>query len=187
MPSRDNAYQGEFGEAWLRAVAAGCGLLHGTPASIDMIKGDVLLTLPEQVPGSNYPTVIVQVKTDVNLRRGSDGRFAYDLDVATYDVLRREDNTVRRVLAVIGLPRDGERVRLHAEGTLLVGRGAWVSLEGAPSSSNSTSQVVYLPESNTIDGPGLNRMLRMYGVRISTPVPDVRPWDVSKTTGGGEQ
>jgi hypothetical protein len=187
VPSRDNPYQGEFGEAWLRAVAAGCGLLHGTPATIDMIKGDVLLTLPEQVPGSNYPTVIVQVKTEMGLRRGSDGRFAYDLDVATYDVLRREDNTVRRVLAVIGLPREGERVRLHAEGTLLVGQGTWQSLEGEPPSSNRTTQVVYLPESNTLDGPGLDRMLRTYGVRTSTPVPDVGPWDVTEEPAGGEQ
>jgi hypothetical protein len=187
VPNRDNAYQGEFGEAWLRAVAAGCGLLHGTPATIDMIKGDVQLTLPEQVPGSNYPTVIVQVKTDVNLRRGPEGGFAYDLDVATYDVLRREDNTVRRVLAVIGLPGEGERVRLHAEGTLLVGRGAWVSLEGERPSSNTTSQVVYLPENNTLDGPGLDRMLRTYGVRISTPVPDVSLWNVTEKTDGGEQ
>jgi hypothetical protein len=187
VPSRDNAYQGEFGEAWLRAVAAGCGLLHGSPSTIDMQKGDVQLTLPAQVPGSNYPTVIVQVKTEVNLRGGPDGTLAYDLDIATYDVLRREDNTVRRVLAVIGLSGDGERVRLHTEGTLLVGRGAWVSLEGQPPSANKTSQVVYLPESNTLDCPGLDRMLRTYGVRISTPVPNVSPWTVTEPTDGGEQ
>ncbi|GAA4223819.1 hypothetical protein GCM10022254_01870 [Actinomadura meridiana] len=38
-----NTLQGDFGEAWLEAVAAGCGLLHGRPTTVDLhtlcIKG----------------------------------------------------------------------------------------------------------------------------------------------------
>ena len=187
MSARDNALQGDFGEAWLRAVAAGCGLLHGRPTTLDLEKADVELTLRGRVMGTYNPTVKVQVKTEVSLRMGEGGTFDYDLDILTYDVLRREDHAVRRVLAVIGLSADGERVRLREDGTLLVGRGAWVSLEGAPSSTNTTTQVVRLPVTNTLDGPGLERMLSTYGVRRSTPVPEVDVWAVTESTEGGDQ
>jgi hypothetical protein len=119
--------------------------------------------------------VNAQVKTSIDLRKGA-GYFSYDLDIPTYDILRMDNAAVRRVLIVIGLNREGERVVLKRDGTLLVGRGAWVSLEGLPASKNVTSQVVKLPVTNTLDRPGLERMLTMYGVRSSTRVPDVDAW-----------
>jgi hypothetical protein len=122
-----------------------------------------------------HPTVKVQVKTTVDLREDDD-HLAYDLDIETYNALRRDNESVRRILAVFRLPRRGERVRLLKSGTLLVGCGAWVSLEGHPETSNTSSQVVRLPIANTIDRPGLERMLATYGVRTSTPVPQVDAW-----------
>ena len=187
MSSGNNAIQGDFGEAWLEAVAAGCGLLHGRPATLDHQKADVQLTFPGDIGGTYNPTVMVQVKTEVNLRADQDGNFAYDLDLSTYDMLRRDDHSVRRILAVIGLSGDGTRVRLHVDGTLLVGRGAWVSLEGQPASVNTTSQVIRLPAVNTLDEPGLYRMLGTYGVRRSSPVPDVDLWEDTKRNAEGEQ
>lgn len=182
MSAADNALQGDFGEAWLEAVAAGCGLLHGRPTTVDLEKADVELVLPGVFAGTYNPAVKVQVKTEIDLRKDdSSGNFIYNLDLKTYDVLRRTDHSVRRVLAVIGLSGDGSRVRLHPDGTLLVGCGAWVSLEDYPASSNTTSQVIRLPASNTLDGPGLHQMLTTYGVSRSTPVPDVDPWATSET------
>lgn len=67
-------------------------------------------------------------------------------------------------------------MRLHADGTLLIGHGAWVSLEGFSASDNAKTQVVCLPAANTLDRRGLLLMLRTYGVRRSTPVPDVDAW-----------
>ncbi|MFD8562048.1 DUF4365 domain-containing protein [Streptosporangium canum] len=174
-----NALQGDFGEAWLEVVAAGCGLLHGRPASLDLQKADVQLFLRGVEQGTYNPAVLVQVKTTVDLRQLSDGDYSYDLDIETYDVLRRDDHSVRRILAVIGVSKDGENVRLHADGTLLIGRGAWVSLEGLPTSDNAKTQVVRLPACNTLDHSGLRLMLRTYGVRRSTPVPDVDAWGLS--------
>jgi hypothetical protein len=78
--------------------------------------------------GMWHPTVKVQVKTTVDLREADD-HLAYDLDIGTYNVLRRDNESVRRVLAVFRLPKVGEKVRLLKSGTLMVGRGAWVSLE----------------------------------------------------------
>jgi Domain of unknown function (DUF4365) len=172
----DNILQGDFGEAWLEAVAAGCGLLHGRPTSVDLQKADVQLVLRGLVLGTYNPAVLVQVKTTAQLRELDDGSFAYNLDVETYEVLRRQDHSIRRVLAVIGLSGDGENIRLHPDGTLLIGRGAWVSLEGLPASANTTSQVVPLPSANTLDRPGLERMLQAHGVRSSTPVPEGDVW-----------
>lgn len=125
-----------------------------------------------------HPIVKVQVKTTVDLRQ-EDDHFVYDLDVETYDVLRRDNETVRRVLAVFRLPKRGEKVRLLKTGTLLVGSGAWVSLEGEPATPNTASRVVRLPVANTVDRPGLEHMLATYGVRSSTPVPTVDPWGSS--------
>ncbi|MFB4306570.1 DUF4365 domain-containing protein [Actinomadura sp. GTD37] len=178
MRDRDqNTLQGDFGEAWLEAVAAGCGLLHGRPTTVDLQKADVQLVYPGTDLGTYYPTVNVQVKTTIGLRQLTSGDFGHDLDLETYDALRRTDHAVGRVLAVIGVPGEGENVRLHGEGTLLCGRGAWISLEGMAPSKNTTSQAIRLPAANTLDRPGLHRMLKTHGIRRSTPVPSINVWE----------
>jgi hypothetical protein len=187
VPSDENAVQGDFGEAWLEVVAAGCGLLHGRPATLDLQKADVQLTLRGWIGRTYNPTVMVQVKTEVGLGVDRDGHLVYNLDVPTYDVLRRDDHSVRRVLAVIGLVKDSARVRLHEDGTLLVGLGAWMSLEGYPETTNKASQVVRVPARNTLDEPGLRKMLGTYGVRRTFPAPDDDPWEVAKPETEGEE
>jgi hypothetical protein len=187
VSSDHNAIQGDFGETWLEVVASGCGLLHGRPTTLDLDKADVQLTLRGYVGGTYSPTVLVQVKTEADLRIDADGSLVYNLDVPTYNVLRRDDHSVRRVLVVISLAREGGRVRLHEDGTLLIGRGAWVSLEGYPPTENTTSQVIKLPAANTLDEPGLNAMLSTCGVRVSSSVPDVDNWDDAKRNMEGEQ
>jgi hypothetical protein len=174
----DNSLQGDYGETWLRVVAAGSGLLHGRPTSLDLEKADVELVRPGQWDGVWNPTVKVQVKTTHDLRL-KDDHYSYDLDVETYSALRRGNETVRRVLAVFRVPKDGERVRLLEDGTLLAGCGAWVCLEGHPETRNTFSQVVKLPIVNTIDRRGLERMLQLFGGRASAQVPDVDAWGVS--------
>ncbi|MBO0804114.1 MAG: DUF4365 domain-containing protein [Nocardiopsaceae bacterium] len=170
-----NIFRGDYGEAWLRAVAAGSGLLHGRPTSLDLEKADVELVRRGFCNGVWNPTVKVQVKTTVDLRE-EDGHFAYDLDVATYDVLRRDNETVRRILAVFRLPKTGDKIRLLKKGTLLAGNGAWASLEGQPPTANKTSQIVRLPVANTIDRAGLEHMLETYGGRASTPACEIDAW-----------
>lgn len=180
MSGRDgaaqNPFQGDFGEMWLEAVAAGCDILHGKPHTLDLEKSDIELTFRGELDGTYNPTVKVQVKTTDKLRELDSGDFSYDLDMGTYEVLRRSDHSVRRILAVIEVAPSGQRVRLHPEGTLLVGHGRWTSLEGAASSPNQTSQAAILPSGNTLDASGLRRMLQTFGVRASTPVPAYDPW-----------
>jgi hypothetical protein len=174
----ESILQGDYGETWLRVVAAGSDLLHGRPTTVDLEKADVELVRRGPWNGAWNPTVKVQVKTTVDLRE-EDGHFVYDLDVATYEVLRRDNETVRRILAVFRMPKTGEKVRLLKSGTLLAGYGAWVSLEGYPSTANKFSQAVKLPVANTVDRRGLERMLTMYGGRRSTPVPVIDAWEAT--------
>lgn len=118
----------------------------------------------------------MQVKTSLDLRDHDEEHWSYDLDVPTYNILRSTAERTRRILAVIGLSEDGETVRQMPDGTLLVGRASWVSLEGLPASSNTSSQAVLLPKANRLDEEGLQRMLVTYGVPRSSPVPDVNEW-----------
>lgn len=174
----ENLLQGDFGEAWIEAVAAGSGLLHGRPSTLGLQKADVAVTYRGLLDGTYCPSVLVQVKTTTDLRKLDDGDYGYDLDVDTYEVLRRDDHATPRILAVIGVSGDGERVRTHRDGTLLVGEGAWVSLEGAAASGNARSKAVRLPGGNTLDEEGLMRMIRMHGVRSSTRVPEYDIWEL---------
>ena len=133
MSSGQNAIQGDFGEAWLEVVASGCGLLRGR-STLDLEKADLELTYPGQLGDSYCPTVKVQVKTQVNLKADANGNLIYNLDVKTYDSLRRDDHTVRRVLVVIGLLVGGPRVRLHEDGTLL---SSWATATPGPEARGS--------------------------------------------------
>lgn len=163
--------QGDFGEMWLRTTAAGCGIGHERQATVDIIKADLALTLrrPNQRPKT--ATVWVQVKTTISPLRDLGDQWAYDLDVNTYEVLRDADGGTRRVLAVIEMSADGETIRIADDGTLLVGRTTWMSLEGLEPTTNADTQVVHLPKDNVLDHPGLLRMLNTFGVPTTTPVP----------------
>lgn len=175
-PGERRVLSGDFGESWLHAAASGCGMLHGTPATLDLVKADVQLTLRGEVGGIRNPTVLVQVKATVDLRDHDAANWAYDLDVETHEVLRQTNHQTRRVLAVVGLSEDGETIRKQPDGTLLVGQTSWVSLESEPASPNASTQVVYLPKANVLDPQGLRAMLENYGVPRSSQVPDVDEW-----------
>jgi hypothetical protein len=179
--SEDNQLQGDFGEAWIGTIAAGSGLTHGRTATLDLIKSDVQISFRGEWAGSLHPTVGVQVKTTIEPLRSveDDSAFSYDLEAETYDLLRRGNHVIPRVLAVIELPKGGERFRLTDEGTLLHGHGVWVSLEGLPERSNRSTVVVRLPKANRLDPEGLHRMVKTHGVRRSPSVPDIDPWVAS--------
>jgi hypothetical protein len=69
MRASENSLQGDYGETWLRAVAASCGLLHGRPTTLDLEKADVELVRRGLWNGMWHPIVKMQVKTTVDLRQ----------------------------------------------------------------------------------------------------------------------
>lgn len=173
----ENAIQGDFGEAWLEVVAAAQGLGHNRGDTLDFDKADVILTLREEVGGTYHPSVKVQVKTTIDARADEDGNLVYDLDARTHNILCKTNHSTRRTLVVVELSADGERVRLADGGTLLVGRAAWVSIEGCEPTDNMSTKAVTLPAGNTVDESGLRRMLEVYGVRRTTDLPAFNPWE----------
>jgi hypothetical protein len=175
-----NILQGDFGETWLHAVASALELDHGRPGATDLDKADVEIARRGLHWGTYSPTVKAQVKTVTGLRHVEGGDFVYDLDIETYDVLRRTDHATRRVLVVVDVRDDGKRIRVSDEGITLLGCGYWVSLEGFPPSENKRSIAIDMPKENRLDEEGVMRMLERYGVRMSTIVPDFDPWEVKE-------
>lgn len=168
--------QGDFGESWLHVVAAGAEMLHGDANTVDLDKADVEITWQGPHGNTYSPCVKAQVKTTSALRV-EDDHFLYDLDVPTYEILRRTDHAVGRVLVVLRVSDTGERVDLQDGGTVLRGEGAWVSLEGSPTTQNESTVTVRLPRRNTLERKGLERMLLAHGTRRTTPVPEYELWE----------
>ena len=168
---------GDYGESWLRVCAAGCGLLHGNPDTRDLVKSDVSVTYPGELVGVWHRTVWVQVKATQNARDLSDGGLSFDLDVETYNVLRRSNSHVRRLLVVVKVSDLNSKIVVEPAATRLLGRAHWVSLEGEPETRNTTTVAVTLPGANRVDQDGLLRMLKTYGARSSSIVPDVTGWE----------
>ena len=139
----------------LELAAPAAGLLHGRPTTLDLEKADVELVLPGEHFGEMNPTVKVQVKTTIDLREVSDEDYAYDLDIPTYDVLRKTNHRIRRLLLVVHVPEHDEWLVYTEHGLLLRGDAVWGTLEGVPKSSNDKTQVVRLPKVNRVDKEGL--------------------------------
>ena len=173
-----NSQQGDFGEAWLEVVAAGAGLLHSRGTTLDREKADVELVFPGKLGNSSYPTVKAQVKTTSSLRDTASGDHVYDLDVNAYNVLVAMDHVVRRILVVFDTSQ-ADLYRVTYEGTLLLGKGLWVSLEGLPESANTNTVAVTLPASNTLDRASLERMITTYGIRMTTNTAEPNVWGES--------
>ena len=173
-----NVDRGRFGELWLRTVVSGFRLSHGVPDEGDMLKADLSITLPrEEVAGLSNAGVWVQVKTTIEAMPSNGDGALYDLDVKTYDVLRRGNNRTRRVLVVFWLTAD-DNVSVQSDMTALIGSGLWASLEGQPPTDNKETIRVELPHDNVLDRDGLLRMLKEYGVPSTSKVPAIDLWEV---------
>lgn len=174
--TEDATMQGDFGEKWLAAVASGCGLQAVPVNCPDLDKADVEITYLGELNGWSSPSIKVQVKTTEDLRLPAGDAAAFDLDIPTYDVLRRTNQFTPRILVVFRL-EPGRRVEVEEQATHLVGRGYWASLAGLDATTNTSSVAVRLPLENMVDGTGLQKMLEDFGVRRSSFVPEVSPWE----------
>ena len=87
-------------------------------------------------------------------------RCAFRLAVEEYDKLRLTSGENALLLVVLQLPADpAEWLICSPEALTLKGVALWVSLFGAPASSNDTSQTVYLPRPNRLTVEGLRQLL----------------------------
>lgn len=144
--------ESELSYAYLHAVAAQAGMsceVSGRHA--DNMGVDALVRASERFADDSLLTDLaldVQLKATISKQTLKDAKISYSLKgVERYNKLRKETVTPPRILVVLFLPPESEKWLKWSQDELALRKCAWwVSLRGAPPSSNDTSQTVYLPE-----------------------------------------
>jgi hypothetical protein len=136
-------------------MACGVGSRHEDNNGVD-----ARLTAWGPFPGGGYLTEVdinVQLKATIGLPTGDATHFSYFLQgKQRYDDLRSETVGTHRILVVLFLPKNAEEWLSHSEDELVLRRCAyWVSLRGAPATSNSSGVTVKLPKKQLFDPQGL--------------------------------
>ena len=86
----------------------------------------------------------------------SEGRFSFPLPVHQYNRLRSVNRAAGLLLVVLRLPPNPEEWLAMTDESLVAKRCAyWVSLHGAPESTNAGTQTVYIPRANVLSPTGL--------------------------------
>ncbi|WP_375577067.1 DUF4365 domain-containing protein [Paracidovorax oryzae] len=110
--------------------------------------------------GGGYRTEVdikVQLKATVAEPTVIQNCFSYNFrGISQYNDLRSETVATPRILVVLFLPPEYENWICHSMDSLSLHRCAyWVSLRGAPESTNATAQTVYIPKTQKFDSAGL--------------------------------
>lgn len=147
--------EAELSYAYLHAIASRAGFECTVSARHSDGDGiDARLWVKERFHSDSLYTrfaIDVQLKATSGEPVLREGRYSYPLEVEHYDKLRAEDFHGNLLLVVLFLPSDPEEWLVHTESELAARRCAyWVPLRGAPPTSNSTSQTVYLPAVNCL-------------------------------------
>ena len=161
----ENNIKAELSYAYLYAVAsrAGCSVevtgRHSDGAGIDAVIRAKQRFAPESV--FTQFTVDVQLKATLDeLSVDSRGRYAYALKLDHFNKLRDPERQAQLILVLLLLPRDTEQWLNQSTDCLVARRCAyWVSLRGAPTSSNDTSQTIYVPSANSFSVENLRLLM----------------------------
>ncbi len=151
--------------AYLHAVASKAGVgCQTTGRSFDNAGIDVMLNTCRDF-GSDAKltdlTIHVQLKaTTKQPTQNKEGKLSYFLPkIEQYNALRRETCLPPILLVVMFLPENNEEWLKHTKEELILKRCAyWVSLMGAPESTNTSGQTIYLPMYQVFDPEGLMRL-----------------------------
>jgi hypothetical protein len=160
-----NDIEAELSYAYIHAVAAAAGMgCNVTARHLDNAGVDAELSARDQFAEYSILTDItlhLQLKATSRVVATSNGRFSYVLsDLGQYDKLRRVATVPYRILVVLLLPQDPAEWLKHSSEVLSMKRCAyWVSLRGAPETSNTSSVTVYVPESQVFSPSGLRGLM----------------------------
>lgn len=99
----------------------------------------------------------VQLKATVNVPTDDGVNLSYFLSgVNRYNDLRTKTIDAARILVVLFLPVDAQDWLSHSEDKLALRKCAyWQSLRGAPTTTNSSGETVYLPKSQMFNPQAL--------------------------------
>jgi hypothetical protein len=164
-PLSQQNIESELSYAYLHAVAARAGVGCKVSSRHDDNAGvDAELTGWGPFPNGGYlQEVDIKVQLKATLKQPAIvGDFlSYSLSgIKQYNDLRTDTVSAPRILVVLILPPDEKEWLTLTQDALVLRKCAyWVSLRGAVSSANDTSQTVYLPKNQKFDPDGLMRIL----------------------------
>lgn len=152
--------EAQLSYAYLHAVASHAGIACQEANRAHDNQGiDATLSLRKDFGPDAFGelSLHVQLKSTTKVPAQRRGRLSYFLDdLAEYDRLRQKTRVPPKLLAVLFLPPEHPQWLSHSDEQLVLCRCAyWVSLLGAPVSTNDTGQTVYLPETQTLSPMGL--------------------------------
>ncbi|UYQ94344.1 DUF4365 domain-containing protein [Chitinophaga horti] len=160
-PLTNNDIESEISYAYLHAVAshvgAGC---HSANRASDGNGIDALLTAWGPFPEGGYLQEVdikVQLKATTIKPVIENGYISYFLNgIQRYNDLRSEALATHRILVVMFLPPESSDWLNITENELALKKCAyWVSLRGAPESTNASGQTIYIPQTQIFHSNGL--------------------------------
>lgn len=158
-----NAQKDHFSRAVVRAVAAAAGVAATVPEH-DQDSIDLVLVAPDTdaAPG---PKLDVQLKASQNIDPSGE-TFSFDLPVKNYNDLRRPVY-VPRILVVVHVPPDPADWLVGDPEKIVLRRCAyWVSLAGAPETTNTSTISVNVPTEHVFDMDALHQNLQPPGAAL---------------------
>ena len=139
MLTRNHRQEG-LSRAYVQAIAAYCGMSVSVPYpdyGIDMTLSDIEVT--DRLRSESGRKLDIQAKSTTRTNK-AENTIPYDLDLRSYEVLRRSSRGAPRILVVLHLPRDESRWCSQTPEELSLRYCAyWISLRGWPSSTNRNS------------------------------------------------
>jgi hypothetical protein len=156
--------ESELSYAYLHAVASRAGVIcESTGRNSDEAGVDAVLRVKGRLAADS---VFTQFTVDLQLKATSvepiknEDRYSYSLRLKNYNELRSTSAAIQQLLVVFYLPKDASEWLLHSEDALISKKCAyWVSLQGAPESTNNTHQTVYIPSQNVLSISGLIELM----------------------------
>ena len=151
----NNNITAELSYAYLHAVAAQCGMgCSWGNRHDDGVGVDATLRVREDFGAgailSSF-TIDVQLKSTIQPLAFNDQKYSYPLSVKNYNELRDTNCSPLKFLVVLMLPADHNQWLEVSKDQLIARRCAyWLSLHGAPTTTNDTNQTVYIPETNIL-------------------------------------
>jgi hypothetical protein len=152
-----NEQKQQFSVAFIRAVAAVCGLAYATPDTDDD-SIDATIALRGGGGSVRSPKLDLQLKCSSNLAIGPDF-VSFVLPVKNYDELRPSNVMVPRILVVVAVHDTLTDWLKCSESEFAMRKCAyWLSLRDKEATPNSVSVTVQIPRRQQFDPPGLTNI-----------------------------
>jgi Domain of unknown function (DUF4365) len=159
-----NEIESELSYAYLHAVASDCGYSCSYSSRHEDNMG---IDATVRAVGPFSEGVLTDVTLDVQLKAtttepgGDEVHVRYFLHgIERYNALRKERRSVPRILVVLFLPKERADWLRHSEDDLRLLKCAyWVSLVGAPESSNESGVTIDIPRAQKFERKQLETLI----------------------------